>query len=70
MDKMYHAKIEKILIGKTIKGIVYDDFLIPDNDENKELSIDSNDIYILLSDGSKLKIWNSEWGGIIYETDV
>lgn len=69
MEGKKHAEIEKMLIGKTIIGVVYDDFLTPDSDENKNLSIDGGDICILLSDGTKIKHWNSEWGGIKHEVE-
>ena len=58
-----------MLIGKTIIGVVYDDFLIPGDDVNDRLSIDSADICILLSDDTKIKSWNSEWGGIKHEVE-
>lgn len=64
-----HAEIENKLVGKTIIGVVYDDFLTPDYDENDKLSIDACEICILLSDGTKIKTWNSEWGGIQHEVE-
>ena len=65
MDKMEHAEIEKELIGKTITGVIFDpDCTHPNCNDTESLTIDNTDIFICLSDGSKIKCWNSEWGGI------
>ena len=65
MDKIKHAEIEKELIGKTIIGIIYDpECNSPNYNDESELSIDYTNIFILLSDNTKIKCWNSEWGGI------
>jgi len=55
-------EISKTLYGKKIVGVFYDGE--KQEGTSSELEVDGGDIYILLDDGTVIKVWNSEWGGI------
>jgi len=58
--------IREVLKGKTIKRVIPTDcyaFTVT----KKALECDDGDIYFEFTDGTKLRIWNTEWGGIEIE---
>ena len=64
-DKLEAFK--KKIIGKKIVDIIVEPYWEPYYDE-KNIECDAGDIYLVLDDGTKLRIWNSEWGGIEIQT--
>lgn len=55
--------LREMLKGKTIERVkVTECYAFSVNE--KELECDDGDIFLVFTDGTKLRIWNSEWGGI------
>jgi hypothetical protein len=65
MKSPYDPNININLKGKTImKVLASDDFQSIDTDENDSYNLTAGSILIELDDGSFIKFWTSEWGGI------
>jgi hypothetical protein len=63
--------LTKILKGKMIAMVTYmpDEYLEVEKrlkPDKASLRYDTGEIYIILDDGTLIKAWNSEWGGIEY----
>jgi len=59
------SKFLKRFIGRKIVDIAFDYWMVDCWDVDEEgVEIDGGDIYLLLDDGTVLKFWNSEWGGV------
>jgi hypothetical protein len=62
------AKITETLRGKTVKAVYYSRYSgNVEEDTPTSLEVDEGDIIIAFEDDTKLKVWNSEWGGIEIE---
>ena len=58
--------LREVLKGKTIKRVTVSDCYTYEI-TGKWIECDDGYIYFEFTDGTKLKIWNSEWGGIELE---
>lgn len=67
MDKELEESLEQIsslVKGKRIVEIAHENPIIGLEDRLCDIDIGGGECYIVLDDGSVIKIWNSEWGGI------
>ena len=65
-DDLYEAKITKSIKGKKIKKVVVPWIQSANLNDEYIVSKDMGEIFIVLEDGTVLKCWTSEWGGISY----